>query len=67
MVELTVPGMSCDPCARAVTKAVRSVDPQAGVEIDLGTKRVAINSDAGFDRIRAAIETAGYEVDNPPA
>lgn len=63
MVELTVGGMRCGPCARAVTEAVRSVDPVAGVEIDLESKRVSIDSDADIASIRAAIEGAGYQVE----
>ena len=63
MVELTVDGMRCGPCARAVTEAVRSIDPVAGVEIDLDSKRVSIESDADHGRIRAAIEGAGYQVE----
>ena len=63
MVEVTVPGMSCAPCARAVTSAVQSVDANAQVNIDLETKRVAIESGAPISAIAAAIEEAGYKVD----
>ena len=63
MVELTVNGMRCGPCARAVTEAVRSVDPVAEVEIDLDTKLVSIETNAGIGHIRAAIEGAGYQVE----
>ena len=63
MVEMTVNGMRCGPCARAVTDAVRSIDPAAQVEIDLDSKLVSIDSDADVDRIRAAIEGAGYQVE----
>lgn len=63
MIEVTVPGMSCGPCARAVTNAVRSVDLDAEVQIDLETKRVSIDSDAPLGAISAAIEQAGYKVE----
>ena len=63
MVEMTVNGMRCGPCARAVTEAVRSIDPVAGVEIDLDSKRVSIDSEAEVSRIQAAIEGAGYQVE----
>ena len=63
MVEMTVSGMRCGPCARAVTDAVRSIDPAAGVEIDLDSKSVSIDSDADIGRIQAAIEGAGYQVE----
>ena len=63
MVEMTVNGMRCGPCARAVTDAVRSIDPVAAVDIDLDSKRVSIDSDADISRIRGAIEGAGYQVE----
>jgi len=63
MVELTVSGMHCGPCARAVTDAVRSIDPAAGVEIGLDTKAVSVETDAEIGLIQAAIEGAGYQVE----
>ena len=62
-MDITVPGMSCGPCARAVTNAVQSVDPSAEVAIDLETKRVSIETAAAADQVKAAIEQAGYKVD----
>ena len=64
MMELTVRGMNCSPCVRAVTAAVRSIDPTAGVEADLATKSVAIDTAADIDLIKAAIQQAGYKIDN---
>lgn len=63
MIELTVLGMNCAPCARAVTDAVRSVDPDAEIDIDMNTKLVEIASRADRPRIQAAIESAGYKVE----
>jgi len=63
MVKFNVNGMRCGPCARAVTDAVRSVDPLAGVEIDLDSKLVSIDSAADIGQIHAAIEGAGYQVE----
>ena len=63
MTILTVRGMSCAPCARAVTNAVQDVDPDAGVDIDLDTKRVEIDSSADLEKIKASIEAAGYRVE----
>ena len=67
MVELTVTGMTCGGCARAVTNAVQSVDPAAGVVVDVASKRVSIDSQADVAQIEAAIEEAGYNVDRQPA
>ncbi len=67
MLEFNVPKMSCGSCARAITNAVQSVDPAASVEVDLGAKRVAVQSELGVDRIAAAIQDAGYQVERQPA
>jgi len=64
-MEITVPGMSCAPCARAVTNAVHGVDPKAEVTIDMAGKRVAIATSATLDRLIEAIEGAGYKVEGP--
>lgn len=63
MTILTVRGMSCGPCARAVTNAIQSVDPDAAVDIDLATKRVEIASVAKIEELAASIEAAGYRVE----
>jgi copper chaperone len=62
-MEITVRGMSCGPCARAVTNAVHSVDPNAQVKVDLETKRVAIDTTAQLAQLAEAIENAGYLVE----
>jgi Cu+-exporting ATPase len=62
MVELTVEGMSCGHCVGRVTTAVRGLDENATVEIDLATKKVRVDSSAQVERIAAAINEAGYPV-----
>lgn len=62
MIIFSVNGMSCQHCVHAVTQAVKEVDAQATVTVSLADKRVEIESGADRDRLRAAIEAAGYEV-----
>lgn len=62
-MEITVRGMNCGPCVRAVTNAVHSVDPAAVVEVNLETKRVAIETSALLEQLANAIEDAGYKVE----
>lgn len=57
-----VAGMSCSHCVRAVTEAVHEVDPEAGVEIDLASGTVAIDSTSPKDVLAQAIRDAGYDV-----
>lgn len=67
MVELTVTGMTCGGCARAITTAVKSVDAAAGVVVDVAGERVSLDSQADLAEIKAAIEAAGYNVERQPA
>ena len=43
-MEFNIPSMSCGHCAGAVTKAVRAIDPQAEVTVDLTTKKVTVQT-----------------------
>lgn len=67
MVILKVPKMNCDGCAATVEKAVKAVDAAAGVDIDLASKRVTIDTQADAARISEAVKAAGYENDASPS
>ncbi len=60
MLNLNVPDMSCGHCEAAVTKAIRSIDETAKVDVDLTSRTVAIESTADMQRITAALEAEGY-------
>lgn len=62
MYELQVEGMSCNHCINAVTKAVQEVDSSAKVDIVLAEQKVSIASSADLQRIKSAVEEAGYPV-----
>jgi copper chaperone len=62
MYELQVENMSCGHCVAAVTKAVKALDGNAQVDVDLAGKAVKVQSDAALDAVRAAIADAGYPV-----
>ncbi|OOG41858.1 heavy-metal-associated domain-containing protein [Polaromonas sp. A23] len=55
-----VQGMTCGHCERAVTQAVRTLDPQAEVKIDRATGKVEVQSDKPRDALIAAITEEGY-------
>jgi copper chaperone len=57
-----VQGMSCGHCVGAVTQAVKSVDPQAEVTVDLGSGKVEVRSQQDHAAIAKAIEEEGYKV-----
>ena len=59
---LNVQGMTCGHCERAVTEAVKTVDPQATVKIDLATGMVEIDSAQPREALSKAITEEGYTV-----
>jgi copper chaperone len=57
-----VQGMSCGHCVKAVTEAVRQVDPQAEVRVDLASGKVEVQSERERAELARAIESEGYRV-----
>lgn len=60
MIELKVDNMTCGHCVAAVTKAVKAIDPEARVDVDLPTKRVQIDTAKPVAVLTRALEEAGY-------
>ena len=58
----TVTGMTCGHCEKAVTRAVKQLDPQAEVKIDRAANRVEIASTQAREAISKAIAQEGYAV-----
>lgn len=58
----TVTGMTCGHCEKAVTRALKQVDPQAEITIDRTANRVDIQSDQVREALRQAIAEEGYAV-----
>jgi len=59
-LQLKVPKMACSACANTITKAVQAIDSAAGVEADIKTKLVAIQTAKSESEVRKAIASAGY-------
>jgi len=57
-----VKGMTCGHCERAVTTAIRQLDPQAQVTIDRPQNKVEVVSDRNREALAAAIREEGYQV-----
>ncbi len=53
--------MSCAHCVQAVTNAIREIDPNAGVDVDLATGKVQVKSKCSRNELAEAIREAGYE------
>ncbi|WP_374320094.1 heavy-metal-associated domain-containing protein [Aquabacterium sp.] len=60
--QLTVKGMSCQHCVKAVTRAIQDKDPQAGVEVTLPEGKVSVATSLDRNTVAALITEEGYEV-----
>ena len=54
--------MTCGHCERAVTTAIKQLDPQAEVRIDRPQNRVEVSSAQPREKIAEAIREEGYAV-----
>ena len=58
----TVTGMTCGHCVSSVTEEVSELPGVSDVQVDLASGLVTVTADApvGADKVRAAVEEAGY-------
>lgn len=62
----SVPGVTCEHCRTAITKEVEMIPGVESVHVDLEQKLVTVGGPAGIDAaVRAAIDEAGYDIDEP--
>jgi copper chaperone len=59
-----VPGISCAHCEQAIASSVGSVAGVTEVRVDLERKLVTVAGDASDADVRAAIDDAGYDVED---
>lgn len=57
-----VQGMTCGHCEKAVTRALKQLDPQAEVKIDRTSNTVEVDSTQARDALAQAIADEGYTV-----
>lgn len=61
MIAFRIDDMSCGHCQAAITQAIKALDTDAQVRVDLQTHRVEIDSlRVNADELAAAIADAGY-------
>ena len=66
MTTLKVKGMTCQHCVMAVKKALGFLDGVKDIDVDLNKGEVKFENSKGIsaDKIREAVETAGYQVES---
>lgn len=57
-----VTGMTCGHCEKAVTRAIKQLDPQAVVVIDRSLNKVEVQSQQPREALAKAIAEEGYSV-----
>lgn len=60
MKTLNLPGMTCGGCARSVTAAIKELDQDATVTVDIDARRVTVETTASEEALREAVREAGY-------
>lgn len=59
-MQFHIEDMTCGGCARGVTKAIQSVDPNAEVLTDPPSRSVQVTSSATREQLEAALREAGF-------
>ncbi|MCX5579725.1 heavy-metal-associated domain-containing protein [Kaistia terrae] len=59
-MELKIENMTCGGCARSVTKAIQSVDPDARVETNPAARVVKVETTATTAALQQVLDEAGY-------
>ncbi len=60
MITLNITDMTCGHCVSTVTNTVKGVDSPANVTVDLGRQTVTIEGRVDAEKVKAALEEAGY-------
>ncbi|GAA4060454.1 MULTISPECIES: heavy-metal-associated domain-containing protein [Actinomadura] len=60
----TVTGMTCGHCVSSVKEEVSEIAGVTAVDVDLASGRLTVTGEGAIDddKVRAAVEEAGYEV-----
>ncbi|MGN5237639.1 MULTISPECIES: cation transporter [unclassified Rhodococcus (in: high G+C Gram-positive bacteria)] len=61
---VTVTGMTCGHCVSSVREEISEIPGVTGIEVDLASGRVDIESNTSIDSaaIAAAVDEAGYKI-----
>jgi copper chaperone len=59
-MQFHIDNMTCGGCARTVTRAIQSVDPDAGIDTDPPSRLVKVETAASQEQVAAALREAGF-------
>lgn len=61
-LKLKVPTIVCNGCVDTITKAIKTVEDEAKVNVDLAAKTVTVEAQASEESIKQAIVATGHTV-----
>lgn len=61
-MQLNVSSIVCQGCADTITKAVKDLDANAVVQVNVETKQVTVDSQADEAAVKAAIVATGHHI-----
>lgn len=64
---IAVTGMTCEGCAKAVTRVLSSVPGAQDVKVDLAAGRAVVQGNTEPEALLAAVRKAGYGAELAPA
>ena len=59
-MRFSVPDLSCGHCASTVSKAIKAIDPEPEVQVDVAGKTVTVETAQPASAVAAALAGAGY-------
>lgn len=59
---ITIEGMQCNHCKKNVENAIRQVNPEVDIDIDLTTGKTIISGSADIEKTKKAIEDLGFKI-----
>ncbi|MBU1620924.1 MAG: heavy-metal-associated domain-containing protein [Gammaproteobacteria bacterium] len=59
-IELKVTGMSCNHCISLVNKAIKKLQADAKVTVDLASQQVQVESSLAVEDLMTALDEAGF-------
>ena len=62
-LKLKVPNIMCSDCGDTITESIKTMEPNAKVNVDVEAKTVTVESEASEETIKQAITAAGYTIE----
>lgn len=62
-LKLKVPSIVCDGCASTIAESIKTMEPDAKVDVDVQAKTVTVEAQASEETIKQAIVAVGHTVE----